>query len=144
MAISLAATLVTLLLPPVVLGTRLPREKDVRQLLGYFACIGVGYILIQVSLIQKFVLLLGHPTYALTVIIFSMLVFSGLGSFMSRRITGESEQGLLRALIAAAICVAAVGVAAPFLSHAGASWPLLARGGAIALLIAAVVWANGD
>ena len=37
------------------------------------------------ALIQKFVLFMGHPTYALTVIIFSMLVSSGVGSFWSRR-----------------------------------------------------------
>ena len=34
-------------------------------MLLYFLCIGVGYILVQVALIQKFVMLLGHPTYAL-------------------------------------------------------------------------------
>ncbi len=51
--------------------------------LMYFLCLGAGYILIQVALIQKFVLLLGHPTYALTVIVFSMLVASGAGSFCS-------------------------------------------------------------
>ena len=47
----------------------------------YFLFIGAGYILIEVALIQKFVLFLGHPTYALTVVIFSMLVSSGLGSY---------------------------------------------------------------
>jgi hypothetical protein len=39
-----------------------------------------------VALIQKFVLFLGHPTYALTVIIFSMLLSSGFGSFASKRL----------------------------------------------------------
>ena len=82
MAISLAATLLILLLPPLVLGTRLPRAAGVRGFLLYFLFIGAGYILIEVALIQKFVLFLGQPVYALTVVIFSMLISSGLGSFV--------------------------------------------------------------
>ena len=61
-----------------------------RGFLLYFLCIGAGYILIEVALIQKFVLFLGHPTYALTVVIFSMLVSSGLGSYWSSRL-GAAE-----------------------------------------------------
>ena len=61
------------------------RTRRAQRFLLYFLCIGIGYILVQVALIQKFVMLLGHPTYALTVIIFSMLVSSGLGSFFSRQ-----------------------------------------------------------
>lgn len=80
-AISLLATAIMLALPPLLLGSRLPTEKGVRTFLLYFLCVGMGYILVQVALIQKFVLFLGHPTYALTVIIFSMLVSSSIGSF---------------------------------------------------------------
>ncbi len=91
-AVSLLATAVILVLPRLLLGSRLPTEKNVFGFLFYFLFIGAGYILIQVALIQKFVLFLGHPTYALTVIIFSMLVASGMGSFFSRRVIGGDEQ----------------------------------------------------
>ena len=91
LGISVLAIIVVLAFPPLLLGERLPAEKGVRGFLLYFVCIGAGYILIQVALIQKFVLFLGHPTYALTVIIFSMLISSGLGSYCSRRLTGESS-----------------------------------------------------
>jgi len=84
MGVSFLATLVILLLPPVVLGTRLPRQRGVLGFLLYFLFIGCGYILIEVGLIQRFVLFLGHPTYALTVVIFSLLVSSGCGSYWSR------------------------------------------------------------
>jgi hypothetical protein len=84
MAVSFVATLVILVLPPLVLGTRLPKQRGVRGFLLYFLFIGCGYILIEVGLIQKFVLFLGHPTYALTVVIFSMLLSSGAGSYWSR------------------------------------------------------------
>jgi hypothetical protein len=91
LGVSLLATIIILVLPKAVLGSRLPREKRVFAFLFYFLAIGAGYILIQVALIQKFVLFLGHPTYALSVIIFSMLVASGLGSFYSRRVIGIDE-----------------------------------------------------
>jgi len=104
--VSLLATIIILALPPLVLGTRLPREKGVLRFLMYFLCIGVGYILIQVALIQKFVLFLGHPTYALTVIIFSMLVSSGLGSYLSGKYIGDDDNKLMRALALVTVLVA--------------------------------------
>ena len=117
MAVSLLATLVILVAPPIVLGTRLPAHKGVRGFLLYFLFIGAGYILIEVALIQKFVLFLGHPTYALTVVIFSMLVSSGLGSFASRRVVGRDQGRLIKALGAAALLVAALAaVAGPLLT----------------------------
>ena len=80
-----------MLLPPLVLGTRLPRQPGVLKFLLYFLFIGAGYILIEVALIQRFVLFLGHPTPALTVVIFSLLVSSGLGSYFSRRMLKGSQ-----------------------------------------------------
>jgi spermidine synthase len=98
MAVSIIATALILVLPPLVLGTRLPRQRGVPGFLLYFLFIGAGYILIEVGLIQKFVLFLGHPTYALIVVIFSMLVSSGLGSFASTRVLGKNEGRLIKAL----------------------------------------------
>jgi hypothetical protein len=122
--ISLLATLIILALPPLVLGTRLPREKGVLQFLMYFLCIGVGYILIQVALIQKFVLFLGHPTYALTVIIFSMLVASGCGSFLSGKYIGDDDNKLMRALGLVSVLVAMLAFSASHITTALVGLPL--------------------
>jgi spermidine synthase len=103
MLVSLAATLLVLVAPPLILGARLPAQSGVRGFLLYFLFIGAGYILIEVALIQKFVLFLGHPTYALTVVIFSMLISSGAGSFASRRVVGRDEGRLIKALGSAAL-----------------------------------------
>jgi hypothetical protein len=62
--------------------------------------------LIEVGLIQKFVLFLGHPTYALTVVIFSLLTSSGLGSFASRRLLGNDEGRLIKVLGCVALLAA--------------------------------------
>ena len=106
MAVSLVATALILVLPPLVLGTRLPRHPGVIRFLFYFLFIGTGYILIEVGLIQKFVLFLGHPTYALTVVIFSLLTSSGLGSFASRRLLGSDEGRLIKVLGCVALLAA--------------------------------------
>jgi hypothetical protein len=141
--ISLAATLLILVLPPVALKTRLPRERSVLVFLLYFVFIGVGYILVQVALIQKFVVLLGHPTYALTVIIFSMLLASGMGSYFSRRFLSGRDSRLMRTLIVVAILVGALGLVAPVVSETGIGWPLTAKVLATASLIAIPAFAMG-
>jgi hypothetical protein len=117
MAVSLVATLVILVAPPLVLGARLPTHRGVRGFLVYFLAIGAGYILIEVGLIQKFVLFLGHPTYALTVVIFSMLVSSGAGSFMSSRLLGRNEGRMVKVLGLIALLTALLAiVVTPLLS----------------------------
>ena len=126
-AVSLLATLIVLALPPLLLGTRLPASPGVRRFLGYFICIGAGYILIQVALIQKFVLFLGHPTYALTVIIFSMLLSSGAGSFYSRRVLADSDVRLRVLLAGVAGLVAVLAFITTPLIDAGVAWPLAVR-----------------
>jgi hypothetical protein len=106
------------------LGTRLPRQKGIVTFLWYFICLGAGYILIQVALIQKFVLLLGHPTYALVVIVFSMLVSSGAGSYFSRSVIADDDRRLVRVLCTIAVLVAALAFGARPLTQAAAAWPL--------------------
>jgi hypothetical protein len=58
----------------------------------YFLFVGLGFILVEIALIQRFVLFLGHPTYALTVVVFLMLLASGAGSFASRRLVRDSAR----------------------------------------------------
>ena len=78
--ISAIAVLVFLLAPMLIGGGRVQRALP----LLYFVCIGLGYILVEIAFIQRFVLFLGHPTYALTVVIFLLLLSSGAGSLFSR------------------------------------------------------------
>jgi hypothetical protein len=136
MAVSALATLIVLALPPLLLGTRLPRKPGVLKFLFYFVCIGAGYILVEVALIQKFVLFLGHPTKALTVVIFSMLLSSGLGSFWSRRLVGKSDRKLSIALIAVAVLVTALAAIVSPLLAGGVGWPIGVKIAITVLLIA--------
>lgn len=134
MIVSLIAVAVILILPPLVLKISLPKEGGTQLFLLYFLSIGIGYILVQVTLIQKFVLFLGHPTYALTVVIFSMLIASGLGSFFSRRLKIDP--------IVAALIIGATSFAlAPVLSHV--EWPWELKVAATIALIAPAAFCMG-
>ena len=75
--------------------------------LVFFAAIRVGFLVFEVVLVQRFVLFLGFPTYALSVVLFSLLLFTGAGSWASTRFR-EPRRALLLALGAAcAITLAA-------------------------------------
>ena len=72
-------------------------------ILIYFAGIGLGFMLLEISLIQKFVLFLGYPTYSLSVTLFSLLIFLGCGSFLSRRWVGRERLVLPLGVLAIAL-----------------------------------------
>ena len=71
--------------------------------LFYFACLGAGFIIVEVAMIQKFILFLGHPVYALAVILFSLLTFSALGSYLSGRLDETRMKETLVKLIGAVV-----------------------------------------
>jgi hypothetical protein len=83
--ISLLAVLAFLVIPLAV-GARDQQPRPIRLL--YFIAIGLGYIFVEITFIQRFVLFLGHPTYALTVVVFLLLLSSGVGSMVSRGLLG--------------------------------------------------------
>jgi len=76
--------------------------------LVYFGALGAGFMLIEVAVLQRFVLLLGHPVYSLTVTLFSLLLGTGIGAAWSRRLEGP---GLARATAIAIVGIALVAVA---------------------------------
>jgi len=102
--------------------------------LAFFACLGGAFMLIEVALLQRFVLLLGHPVYSLTVTLFSLLLGTGLGSVVSRRIP---DARVRRAAVVACVAVALVallwGSILPPIVQAAIAWPLPLR---IALAVA--------
>ena len=81
LVISVVAVLAFLVIPLVLKGGK-ARQSPLPLL--YFVAVGFGYILVEIAFIQRFVLFLGHPTYALTVVIFLLMLSSGAGSLFSR------------------------------------------------------------
>ena len=68
-------------------GRRAPRPFPGRTRFGlFFAAIGLGYFAIEIALLQRFGLFLGHPNYALSVVLAALLVATGAGALASERI----------------------------------------------------------
>lgn len=110
-----------------------PPGVEMRRLLPtlvYFGALGLGFMGVEIPLVQKFILFVERPVYAFSVVVFGLLLFSGLGSWVSRRAP-------LRPLLAILIGLALV---YPWVINAliGATlgWPLEARLGLAALSVA--------
>ena len=72
---------------------------------AYFLGLGLAFLFIEVAFIQKFILFLHHPTFAIAVVLAAFLIFAGLGSLWSKRFsdTGEYVKGVRGAVIALVI-----------------------------------------
>ena len=93
LGVATAVSLVLILLP-VLLGWRSIFSHNPGKLgtIVYFACLGLGYIMVEVGLIAKFIEALGNATVSAAVLITGMLIFSGLGSFVSERFLDRSRR----------------------------------------------------
>jgi spermidine synthase len=89
-----------------VLGSR-------RRVLVYFAAIGLAFMFIEIAFIQKFVLFLSQPLYAVAVVLFAFLLFAGIGSAASKRwhdgsasVLRHTELAVVAAIaLSAALCL---------------------------------------
>lgn len=125
----LAASLLVLLLlaAPLLLAARPPPGA------APFACLGAGYVLVEVALMQRLVLLLGHPVHAVAIVLVALLLWSGLGSWLAARV---APARLPLACLAAAALVASLGPAGSLAGLVGA--PFAARAAAAVALVAPV------
>ncbi len=81
-----AMVVVSIYLPLRLLAGSVTGSPATRRFALYCAGCGLGYLAVEVALLQKFGLLLGHPNYALSVVLAALLFSSGVGSLYSARI----------------------------------------------------------
>ncbi len=80
---------------PILLTTKRSALSGTAPHIAFFAAIGLAFILVEISQMQRLVIFLGHPTYALSVVLFSLLLFSGIGSLITERaVQLKLEEGL--------------------------------------------------
>jgi hypothetical protein len=84
-----------LILLPLLFARREKKDLGLKQGISqnvffYFGLIGMAFMFVEITLIHKFILYLGHPLYSFSVILFSLLLSSGLGSLLSKKILGEN------------------------------------------------------
>jgi hypothetical protein len=133
----ISAVLVALfVIGPLVIGGDRPGPGWAAWLV-YFGALGAGFMLLEVALLQHFVLLLGHPVYSLTVTLFSLLLGTGLGSFLSRRVPPERVKGFTtRALVTILAAGLLAPLLLPWLIDVAIPWPLPLRAAtAVAIML---------
>ena len=101
LAIACAAGLLLISIP-VIFGwrTAFSRYPGKSQTILYFACLGFGYITVEVGLIAQFIQALSNATVSASVLITGMLVFSGIGSFVSDKYANNAHVTMPKIFIA--------------------------------------------
>ena len=108
LAQAIIASLLLILLPIWIYHRRTKsasRHVSHSKVVGYFFILGLAFLFIEIAFIQKLLLFLHHPLYAVAVVLSSFLVFSGLGSawlghLQARGTAGDGSRLLSRAVIA--------------------------------------------
>jgi len=125
-----------LVLAPLLVTAR--SDRPPLRSLGFFAAIGLGFLTLEITLIQRFELFLGFPTYALSVVLFALLIWTGAGSLLAGRVR-DPRAGLTAALAVAIVLMAvsacglrpllAALIVLPFAARIAVTVALLAPGG---------------
>ncbi len=126
---------IVLVIVPVLIKADKRTLKANLPLTLFFICIGLAFILVEIAQMQRLIILLGHPTYSLSVVLFALLVSSGIGSYTTRRIEGAAlRESLIHRMIWMLLILIATGIFTPGLIAAYVASPTPIRIG-IALLL---------
>jgi len=99
------------------------KVADARAEIAYFAAIGASFMGVELGLLQRYIVFLGHPTYALSVVLFSLLVSTAVGSYAVSRRPDSARRAFPLLLIG--LTLTAFGV--PALLQAWHAWPFAGR-----------------
>jgi SAM-dependent methyltransferase len=78
---------------PLAMTTERADLRGSVPLMVFFAGIGLGFMFVEISQMQRLIVFLGHPTYSLSVVLFSLLVSSGVGSYLTGRVEVRGATG---------------------------------------------------
>jgi hypothetical protein len=98
LAAILSGLVAVLVLLPVVARGAIPRGPHVARSTLFFACLGFAFMFVEIPLLQRLAIYLGHPSYSTTVVLGSLLVGAGTGSWLAGRIQ-ESRRRLFGFLV---------------------------------------------
>ncbi|MDY0269879.1 spermidine synthase-like protein [Trichloromonas sp.] len=121
-----------ILLPLARIGR--PSDGNRTATVGYFGALGLGYMLIEITLIHRFVLYLGHPVYAAAMVISTLLLASGLGSAASERLSRQRLTPRRAACAVVGLLGLYIGLLGPLL-HATITLATAARVGLTLLIL---------
>jgi spermidine synthase len=113
-----------------------------RSAIAYFALIGLGFMFVQIPLLQRFSVYLGHPTYAFSIVLFFMILSAGVGSLWSDRL--ELGRRLTRRipLVIGALALVEAALLQPAIAGT-VGWPMAGRTAIVAAFIAPLAFMMG-
>ena len=85
--------------------------------LVFFAAIGFGFMLVEISQVQRLTIFLGHPVYSLSVVLFSLLLSSGLGSLSTASLAADERRASMVRLVGLVAVLTAFGALTPIVIH---------------------------
>jgi hypothetical protein len=124
LAQAVLASLVLIVAPLVVWRRRRAPRRGRARVALYFLALGLAFLFVEIAFIQRLTLFLGHPLYAVAVVLAAFLVFAGLGAGVSPRLAkllparlparlpgGQAARGRFSALDAVVAAIAAIALA---------------------------------
>lgn len=123
-SVILVATLIqaTALSVMLIMAPLWARRRDLAQssqtwrIAAYFLALGLGFLFVEIAFIQKFILFLGHPLYAVAVVLTGFLLFAGVGSaassWFAERVDAWQRANPNRGFQLSAILLSIVGIIA--------------------------------
>lgn len=124
---SVVIAAVLILLPLVKYSRQGLRVPNRGSFLVYFAGLGLGFIMIEIALLQRFTLFLGQPVYTFAVVLAALLIFTGIGAALSDRF-GASARKNLRVIVPLILLTLLVtAFLTPYVFDVALGWSLLAR-----------------
>jgi hypothetical protein len=108
------------ILLPLMLSARVAIQRSVLPHIVFFTAIGFGFMMVEISQVQRLTIFLGHPVYSLSVVLFSLLLSSGAGSLSTQALKGGADQRrseLVRLLLLVMVLVVFGGITPAAIRH---------------------------
>lgn len=135
--------IIILLLPLLRLRSFGGDKRRIPKIMVYFACLGLGFLFIEMALIERFSVFLNSATTAFSVVLAGMLVFSGLGSWFSSRFVDKAGKGIRIAVALIAVSVVCYILFLFPMIQTLSGLPLAVKGLVVLIVIAPVSFALG-
>ena len=125
--------------------TQINARQRLRPMLVYFICLGIGFMLVEISLLQRCSIYLGHPVYSLAVVLSTLLIASGAGSatvgWLFEKLAVKRLDILILAILSIMLLLA--GMFVPKILGSTRAFPVLMRVGIVVSSILPIAFVMG-
>jgi len=127
LAQSVVIAAILILLPLLKFARKGLRVPNRGSFLIYFAALGLGFIMIEIALLQRFTLFIGQPVYTFAAVLAALLIFTGIGAGLSDRFGTAPRKNLRTIVPLIMVALLLTALLMPYIFNAALGWPLLGR-----------------